>query len=609
MKIKTLNDIKKYLIFSIILAVALVSGITYAFLQKESVGEDTYSVTTLTCLSISLTSQTNTINLTNAIPTPTEEGMNQAPFNFTVKNNCSKPVNVNLTLEVLSDSTLDAKYVQASVNYLGEKIFNNRVLTEYIKGLSSTSENKNYILSNDLLQANESKSYDLRSWVDYNTTKEQGFNKVFRSKVFITGEYSTSLLQDAILLQGGGKVAIEAKGNPNFSLIAPIVLNYREIKSEYTTTITSNNNKIIGSGYVFNEITGRYDLTNYETGKSYGTNYLGYYTCNSDVQYSSCSTIYQINKVSGTSMTNATKNTSGVNTYNLSDTGLYASADDYGTSYYYRGAKEQLNNNLIFANFQWKIIRINGDGSIRLIYNGTCPGNNCAINTNFPAPFTTSYSRNTLADAKHAGYMFGGVKNVASTSREEAVRNESDSNIKTAIDNWYALNINGTEYASQLSDSLFCNDRSIRSGIGYGGTSNTNFKGVTRIHINKIPSLKCELQNDRFTVSDTTIGNGALIYPVATIAGDEVLFAGIVWNQSPTIGNYYNYLFANFAYWTMTPYYSPNGQVIFHVPTNGYMSELSSNAIWPTARLVINILANTKITGNGTQTNPFKVIS
>ena len=43
--------------------------------------------------------------------------------------------------------------------------------------------------------------------------------------------------------------------------------------------------------------------------------------------------------------------------------------------------KTGLNNNLIFAGMQWKIIRINGDGSVRLIYNGECPNDTCTINS------------------------------------------------------------------------------------------------------------------------------------------------------------------------------------------------------------------------------------
>ena len=41
-------------------------------------------------------------------------------------------------------------------------------------------------------------------------------------------------------------------------------------------------------------------------------------------------------------------------------------ADDYGTSYYYRG--DVKNNWVSFAGFLWQVIRVNGDNSVRLIY-------------------------------------------------------------------------------------------------------------------------------------------------------------------------------------------------------------------------------------------------
>ena len=48
--------------------------------------------------------------------------------------------------------------------------------------------------------------------------------------------------------------------------------------------------------------------------------------------------------------------------------GLYMAEDDEGESYYYRGAVK--NNYVSFAGFIWRIIRRNGDGSIRMIYSG-----------------------------------------------------------------------------------------------------------------------------------------------------------------------------------------------------------------------------------------------
>ncbi len=47
---------------------------------------------------------------------------------------------------------------------------------------------------------------------------------------------------------------------------------------------------------------------------------------------------------------------------------LCSAPDDYGTSYYFRGNVE--NNWVKFAGYYWRILRMNGDGSIRMIYAG-----------------------------------------------------------------------------------------------------------------------------------------------------------------------------------------------------------------------------------------------
>lgn len=62
-----------------------------------------------------------------------------------------------------------------------------------------------------------------------------------------------------------------------------------------------------------------------------------------------------------------------------SKSGLYKAEDDDGTTYYYRGV---VNNNWVeFGGFYWRIIRINGDGSIRLIYSGLKNSNHVGSNS------------------------------------------------------------------------------------------------------------------------------------------------------------------------------------------------------------------------------------
>ncbi|MFA7121659.1 MAG: hypothetical protein WC277_09265, partial [Bacilli bacterium] len=211
---------------------------------------------------------------------------------------------------------------------------------------------------------------------------------------------------------------------------------------------------------------------------------------------------------------------------------MYKMEDDYGTSYYYRGAQAHVNNNLIFANHQWKIVRINGDGSIRIIYNGTCPSGTCTINTTGTATqMGTSAFNSSYNDNKYVGYMYGGAAGTASTSRAQATTNETSSTVKTYLDTWYSTNILNTDYEDYISDTLFCNDRQLESEVGGAatgtgfGTSETYYAAQYRLYITKTPSLKCGLKNDRFTVSDTVKGNGALTYPIGLLTPDETAIA------------------------------------------------------------------------------------
>ncbi len=85
--------------------------------------------------------------------------------------------------------------------------------------------------------------------------------------------------------------------------------------------------------------------------------------------------------------------------YTSSNSGLHKAADDYGGSFYYRG---DINNNwLEFAGFYWRILRINGDGTIRIMYSGlknsTHTGNDALI-VNSLNEITSKYSTDVIAN-------------------------------------------------------------------------------------------------------------------------------------------------------------------------------------------------------------------
>lgn len=128
------------------------------------------------------------------------------------------------------------------------------------------------------------------------------------------------------------------------------------------------------------------------------------------------------------------------------------------------------------------------------------------------------------------------TEGTASTSYEEAVSNDSDSDIKEFLDSWYEKNLLN-DYSKYFSDNIFCNDRTAPgkdvslntndTGLGFG-TNFTMFGGSTRNGFSTPPKPKisCSNKNDSFTVSDNEKGNGALKYPVGLITSDEALISG-----------------------------------------------------------------------------------
>ncbi len=225
-----------------------------------------------------------------------------------------------------------------------------------------------------------------------------GFNKL--GDCILVSEHQTDNTETAI-------AQIEDKGYPNLNDTAPSYTYVEEVTQnvEDAYTALSGYKYYFANSYEFNQDTGTFKLTGTITTDTLSDTYLNYYTCGgTNVGNSACGTIY---KILGTDeslqrITLADRITYKIASTLRSEQGLYAVEDDYGTSYIYRGDVE--NNNVYFGGFYWKIIRMNGDGSIRMIYSGTTPdatGNATSINN-------TTYQYNShYPDPTYIGYMYG----------------------------------------------------------------------------------------------------------------------------------------------------------------------------------------------------------
>ena len=199
-----------------------------------------------------------------------------------------------------------------------------------------------------------------------------------------------------------------------------------------------------------------------------------------------------------------------------------------------------------------------------------------------------------------------------SSSYNATHTNTTNSTIKTYVDNWYKNNIATKEYKNKVADVIYCNDRRLHYGVGYG-TDDSQYSPFSRIFTSNYEyadtqkiELTCSQKNDRFTVSDTTNGNGALTYPVGLLTVDEILAAG----GKGDIQNTNYYLYTGQYYWTMTPSDFRSTYITAHVFQVFDTGELSQQRYVATSnysvRPVINIRSDVLISqGDGTVENPF----
>ena len=179
---------------------------------------------------------------------------------------------------------------------------------------------------------------------------------------------------------------IANKGEPNLNDTAPTYTYVesitKDVKNAYT--YTNANTFTLATSYTFNNKTGRFTLNNFIE-DTLNDNYIGYYTCGTATIGGVCNKLYKITSYNNSQnkvvITMADVINPVVTSIIRSENGLYKDVDDYGYTYYYRGDVQ--NNNVYFGGYYFKIIRTNGDGSIRLIYAGEtkdAKGYNASIN-------------------------------------------------------------------------------------------------------------------------------------------------------------------------------------------------------------------------------------
>lgn len=269
------------------------------------------------------------------------------------------------------------------------------------------------------------------------------------------------------------------------------------------------------------------------------------------------------------------------------DEGMYAANDNDGTSYYYRGAVE--NNYLMFADYCWRIIRINGDGTIRLIYDG----NVCHANGTVTDDSMVKVNQRYNSVANRSEYV--GWKYTLGLQRPDNINVGTDVEINAQTNNWYVTNL--SSYDTYIADEKYCNDREVGNNYVWESvpTYRLEYSGRLRTTSTFTPTLICNNQLDVY------------VEKIGLLTVDEIMLAGGKWNTK----NNDFYLYNGYTYWTLTPSYwnvNINASDVLCLESTGVIATHALTNSSSGLRPVINLKADILLEGNGTINNPYRIV-
>ena len=212
------------------------------------------------------------------------------------------------------------------------------------------------------------------------------------------------------------------------------------------------------------------------------------------------------------------------------------------------------NNYVSFAGQTWRIVRINENGTVRLVMNDTILSS---------LKFTS-----TMNDYRNMYY--------------------TNSEVKPILEKWYTDNLQ--DYDDKIEIGTYCEQAKVKTSNDF-----TSGNVSMNIYTSYTPSFRCETDLNGYGIVNSKIG---------LISYDEGLYAGGYYSKG---SNYY--LNTKTANWTMSPA-GINGTTIrgWGISSIGELWDYdvdSSGSYRLYLKPVINLKVNTQVIGTGTSTDPY----
>ena len=555
---------KENIIIIVVLVVMILAivGVSYAAFSYSKTGSKVNSITTGS-ITMTYEETDNTISLSGALPTTDKTGtvrLNPGEyFDFSVSSEITGDVNINYEISAKKEdgNTIGGEYIKLYLTRLTDDGSEEALMVPETYNEESSANDYTGRPVNEMslytssMNSSESNNYRLRMYVDesYNPQGDGG-GLTFSVRINVYGK----------------------AGDKYVPLTTQKILEDNELQEEKTQMFNYASN----GGYF--DMSGGSQSTNPE----YVTN------------------------------------------------GLYSTEDEDGTSYYYRG--NVTNNNVQFGEYQsdyyvyeyssryfqslescqeynsscsesnkvklasagdkmyWKIVRVNGDGSLRLIYNGTSASPD---NSDLAHSFAVGVSPYNLEfdNPKYSGYTYD---------------NGTDSFIKKEVDTWYKNTLGSSSYDSKVTGGRFCSDSSgYKKDTDYGFPSmNYNVfasydrlgQSATGYTKENSPTLKCPVTSESY--------GGSYRLKAGLITADELVLGGE--NPGVTTDSYLNPGDSEMYYWSMTPavFGYGNANVWGEDDGLGNGNVYRDRAVRP----VINVTTENGFTsGDGTASSPYRI--
>lgn len=241
------------------------------------------------------------------------------------------------------------------------------------------------------------------------------------------------------------------------------------------------------------------------------------------------------------------------------DEGLLSSKDDDGISYYFRGNVS--NNYVKMGNLTFRVVRINGDGSVRIVLDDILESQ-------------IAYNENKITD----------------DSPIESLAILSTSSLKNELDKWFEANL--SEFSHIIVEGKYCTDLDFTNQMNELTYSST----YARIYSFYEPSYQCS--------SETYLSN------IGLLSIDEVIMAGAFKYETNDKFYLYNENI-NGSYFTLSTYYkdAENNIVLLNINEDGSIGNgaLITDKLY--IRPVLNVSLSTKVKGKGTISNPYIIVA